>query len=61
MGDNYRDAIALSRRNHKSRSGVTEEGSGRTLCEERRTLRSEYFKKKAKGHTQTPSWRRLDA
>ena len=61
MGDRYRDEISLSRRNHKGHKGAAPQETARTVCEERRALRSEYFKAKAKGSHKTASWTRLDA
>ncbi len=60
MGDRERDAIRLQRSNHKSHTIPAWSASARTVCEERRALRSEYFKKKSKGHSKAPAYRRLD-
>ena len=54
----YRAAIRLSRANHKS---DTENQTTRIAAWdwERRSLRSEYFKKKAQGKTKRPATERL--
>ena len=60
MGDSYRDELSLSRRNHKGHTTVAAPRAPRTICEEGRALRSEYFKKKAQSPQAKATRRLLD-
>jgi len=60
MGDCYRDQLAIQRRNNQGHKKPEATGSVRTVCEERRALRSQWFKKKAQGYSKTPAHRRID-
>ena len=59
MGESYREALRLQRRNHKIRPRVKNDPEA-VQAQARESLRAAYFKAKSKGYSTAPAWRKLD-